>query len=340
VPASSHHNLRAAVQHEKERSKQRKLGVQKNLILSGDIQENINLLLLFKEFIMIEIFDRCISSDGSIKYGFVNSAGNRFEAITFIYNGHHERKPITVRAICISSQAGCNLACSFCATGLEGFYANLTGEEMLQQIELVQRDLESSGLPPATGYAVMGMGEPLLNLPVVIEFFRAVRKNQSRYIEPLSLSTVGVAPRIRQLAEVSDVNYRLFVSLHSPYNEERVNFIPLTSKYPIEEVLSACREYSQKKGSRVEASYLLFKGVNDSERHARDLAKLLDPHHFDAQILLYNEIEGLQYERPSMESAEMFKDILSATGIMTTVQVSKGIDIQGGCGQLTRKRPG
>jgi 23S rRNA (adenine2503-C2)-methyltransferase len=275
------------------------------------------------------------SADGSIKYAFTDARGDYFEAISYRYEDTRGAAPAYVDTVCLSSQVGCAMACTFCATGYGGFRANLTLEQLLLEAALVQSDLQARGRPPATAYALMGMGEPLMNYANVVAFFARVRDEGE--VSKLGLSTVGVTPRIQELGERADLPINLTVSFHAPNDEERVKFIPLAATYPLAGLVAACRAYAQRKQRKVRASYLLFDGRNDSERHAQALARLLDPTEFEIKVLLFNAIEEVDFGRPTLAKAVAFRDAMKAAGYAAHIDVSMGQDVAGGCGQLARR---
>ena len=288
----------------------------------------------------LRIKEKSFSSDGSIKYIFQNQQGNLIEGIYFRSS---DRKGISypIYHICISTQAGCALACAFCATGYGGFFGQLTPEEMKKEVDLIRDDLIQEGIEKETvGFCIvlMGMGEPFLNYDHVASFCYLAKETIPR-LEKIGVSTVGIAPKIKEFADVSNsiqICMKLFISLHSPYDDQRVKIMPITKKYSIDSIIEACQFYSSKTNSQVTASYLLLNGYNDTDQHARDLVKLLNPKHFNAKILLFNEIPESHFQRPSDERAYRFEEILNSEGIDTVVQISKGRDVNGGCGQLVK----
>ena len=286
---------------------------------------------------MIQIIDRQPSSDGSTKYAFENERNHRFEAIEFTFDGIFERRQTKIHSICLSSQAGCALRCAFCATGMGGFFQDLSTEEMLEEVGLIQAELASSGKGCATSYALMGMGEPLQNLHNVIGFYESVREHDPS-IGDISVSTVGQVRELNILAERTDISFKLFLSVHSPYEQERNRLIPMNQQNPLPMVLDAVRLYVQRKGRRAMANYLLLEGVNDDEQHALDLSRLLDDEHFDINILLMNEVPGIPFRRTGMDRAERFRQILLDQGLYASLQISRGRDVGGGCGQLVRDK--
>ena len=285
---------------------------------------------------MLRIIHRRESIDGSVKYVFLNECENtKFETLYF-------RLPFQTTegysyTICISSQAGCALKCAFCATGAGGFKSQLTPDDMHEQIKLVREDLiEKKIHDPSDRFqvALMGMGEPLLNYNNVIECCKFLKTSYPN-LNKISLSTVGIVPQILMLANNNEIDIDLFVSIHSPYNEQRSSIIPVNKKYPLQLLLNSCKEYAMKKNTFVNASYMLISGVNDSIKHAEDFCNLLSPKEFfRVQILLYNQVDSNSYERPLIETAERFKEITEKNHLNTMIIVSKARDIYGGCGQL------
>jgi 23S rRNA (adenine2503-C2)-methyltransferase len=283
----------------------------------------------------VRIASSHVSLDGSIKYAFTDPHGNYFESISYRYEDTRGASAAFVDTVCLSSQVGCAMGCKFCATAHGGFRANLSLEQLLLQSELVQSDLKARGRPPATAYALMGMGEPLMNYANVVGFFERVRDEGK--VTKLGLSSVGVTPRIKELAARSDLSVNLTVSFHAPNDEERVKIIPLSATYPLAGLVAACREYAQRKQRKVRASYLLFNSLNDSERHARELSELLDPSEFEIKVLLFNSIDEADFGRPTMDKAIAFRDFMKSAGYAAHIDVSMGQDVAGGCGQLARR---
>lgn len=289
---------------------------------------------------MLKIIERLPSNDNSVKYAFKDKDNNKFESIYFRLPPW-KGVPYKIYHMCISSQAGCAMGCKFCATAYGGFFANLTPEEMMSEIDLMREDLIKNGLETdSTGFNIvlMGMGEPLMNYDNVIEFCYQARERFPT-LNKIAISTVGLSDRIYELTELPlNLQMKLFISVHSPYNSERMQIMPITKKYSIESVMEACKSFAKRTNTLVKATYLLLKDFNDTEKHARDFAKLLDPRYFEAQIQLYNVTPGIPYQRVSDETGYTFKNIVEAeSGVDTIIQISKGQDIDGGCGQLIKK---
>jgi 23S rRNA (adenine2503-C2)-methyltransferase len=289
---------------------------------------------------MLRLTKKLMSADGSVKYLLKTDQGHYIESVFFrLDNKTTAHYSFT---LCLSSQAGCALKCSFCETGRLGLYENLTCEQISAQLNVILTDLLQERLildQENYHIALMGMGEPLHNYDEICRFYKDVTREQSQ-LAKISLSTVGLAPRIIDLSEDDGVHYDLFLSLHTPFDDERNKIIPVNKKYPINTLIEACILYSQRKNELVKISYLLIKGVNDSEKHAFALAELLSSKYFAVQLLLYNPIGENLYSRPEYEVAEAFQNKIRANGLDCHIVVSKGIDIMAGCGQLSGKQGG
>ena len=288
---------------------------------------------------MIKKVERIKSVDGSSKYLFNdgNSEKGNFEALYFYPVDNVEKS-----SICISTQIGCAVGCAFCATGRLGLTRNLKSAEMIEAINKILEDEKNDGedIEKLDSIALMGMGEPLHNYNEVREFYHQAMKLFN--VRHISLSTSGVTDNIIKLAD-DDTNFNLLFSLHSPFNEERDKLIPINKKYPLADFIKACEYYYNKKQKdslnlKIKASYLLMKDFNDTDRHVKELIKILDKDIFKVQILLYNENEDLPFKRPSIEKAREFERKLNESGLETKISISKGQDIAGACGQMAGKR--
>jgi 23S rRNA (adenine2503-C2)-methyltransferase len=289
---------------------------------------------------MLELIHKNKAEDGSIKYAFKDSNGNAFEAVYFRLPPNNGI-PYSVYHMCISSQAGCAMGCKFCATGYGGFFSDLKAELMREQINVVRDDIICSEIESETtefNVVLMGMGEPLANYDNVVKFAH-IANNEYNRLHKVAISTVGLTPKIFKLAEdlPANLNFKLYISLHSPYDAERAEFMPITRKYSIQSVLEAGRFFAKKTNTYVRVTYLLLKGVNDTDQHAHDFAKLLDPHLFETQIQLYNATPGIPYGRVDDSVGFRFKDIIESYGFKVIVRLSSGRDVEGGCGQLIKK---
>lgn len=267
------------------------------------------------------------SDDGSRKWLFELADGNRIESV---YIPEAERA-----TLCISSQVGCSLNCSFCSTAQQGFNRNLSAQEIIGQLWMASRLLaEDEQARPVTNVVLMGMGEPLLNFDNVMS---AVNVMQDDFAYALSkrritLSTAGVVPGLRKLAEVTDIS--LALSLHAPTNALRDELVPLNRKYPLEEVLQVCRDYVGEGRRRVTIEYVMLDGVNDSDVQARALAKVLRKVPAKVNLIPFNPFPKTRYRRSSAARIDRFCEILNNAGIVTITRRTRGDDIDAACGQL------
>ena len=269
------------------------------------------------------------SPEGTIKYLVKLESGSMIEMVRI-----PEKKRMT---LCISSQAGCALQCTFCATGAQGFETNLTPDEIIGQLWLANFYQEDE--PPITNVVFMGMGEPLLNFEPVIESAK-IMKEQLAYglsRKRITISTSGITPQIDKLCDEIDVS--LAISLHAPTNELRDEIVPINKKYPISNLINSCvnylKSYDGKRSITIE--YILIDGVNDSEELARKLAKLLSNISCKINLIPFNPFEGSSYRRSKRKTIENFKKILMDKGFITTLRVTRGDAIDGACGQLVGK---
>jgi 23S rRNA (adenine2503-C2)-methyltransferase len=267
------------------------------------------------------------SKDGeTIKTLFNLEDGKAIEAVLMRYE---ER-----RTLCISTQAGCAMGCVFCATGQMGFKRHLTSGEIVEQVLYYARLLKQTE-ERVTNIVVMGMGEPFHNYQNTMKAIDRLndadgfRLGERRF----TISTVGLIPMIRQFAdEKRQVN--LAISLHAANDEERSALLPVNKKYPIHELLKACREYVEKTGRRITFEWALIQGVNDSTDTARELAYLLKGLLCHVNVIPLNPTRKFSGKATTHESAEAFRAELERMGIPCTVRIRRGIDIQAGCGQL------
>ena len=266
------------------------------------------------------------SQDGSRKWLFQLADGNRIETV---YIPEPDRA-----TLCISSQVGCSLNCSFCSTATQGFNRNLSSDEIIGQLWMASRLLREDGSLPVSNVVLMGMGEPLLNFDNVVaatslmqdDFAWALSKRR------VTLSTAGVVPALNRLGEVSDVS--LALSLHAPDDELRNELVPLNRKYPIRQVLDACKQYVGEGRRRVTIEYVMLAGVNDSDARARALAGLLRKVPSKVNLIPFNPFPQTRYRRSDSQRIDAFRDILHRSGIVTITRRTRGDDIDAACGQL------
>lgn len=240
--------------------------------------------------------------------------------------------------LCISSQVGCALDCTFCSTARQGFNRNLTTAEIIGQLWVAKRRLqpEAGRSRVITNVVLMGMGEPLLNYDNVVRAMRIMLDDLGYGLSKrrVTLSTSGVIPAMDRLRESIDV--ALAVSLHAPNDALRDRLVPLNRKYPIAELLAACRRYVQGKHfkSRVTFEYVMLDGVNDSPEHARELAGILQGVPAKVNLIPFNPFPGTGYRRSPPEAVERFRQILLSRGLNTITRKTRGDDIDAACGQL------
>lgn len=247
--------------------------------------------------------------------------------------------------ICFSSQSGCPLQCTFCLTAQLGLLRSLTPGEIVEQIITVLNDVYGVGEKPARGTNLVGMGagEPFLNFESLMKALGIMADPRGLYIVPhrVTVSTAGIIPRIRELATIPE-RPNLAVSLGAPTNEMRDKLMPINTKWPLEELLQACKEFEAtlKPGERFTFEYVMLDGVNDSDEQARQLANLLNRHNLQAKVNLipHNPADPLPYRPSSLERVERFRTILESKGIHTFVRRPRGRDIFAACGQLAARR--
>lgn len=238
--------------------------------------------------------------------------------------------------LCISSQVGCSLNCTFCATGYQGFNRNLSSSEIIAQLWHVWCSLSSEdNRRPITNVVLMGMGEPLLNYDPVVAALQIMLDDYCYGFSRrrVTLSTAGVVPGIRRLLE--DCPVSLAVSLHAPNDELRSELVPLNKKYPIEKLMGVCRRYAAyDRRWRVTFEYIMLRDINDSVSHAEQLSRLLREVPAKVNLIPYNRVQGLGYERSSQEVIDRFRDVLLSNRIMTITRKTRGEDVDAACGQL------
>jgi len=236
--------------------------------------------------------------------------------------------------VCISCQVGCAVGCAFCATGLGGLTRNLTAGEMVQQTVDAARRAGEMGRP-LTNLVMMGMGEPFQNYAETMRFIGIIHdpRGMNFGARRITISTSGIVPRIDALAsEPYAVN--LAVSLHAPNDELRSQLVPINRRYPIAELLAACDRYIARTRRRISFEYALMNGINDSDEIAHELGQLLRGRLCHVNIIPFNPVDVLEFERPDPAGIERFAEILQGMGIPTTVRYSRGVEIAAACGQL------
>lgn len=279
-----------------------------------------------------EVVSRQDSADGTCKWLVRVDGGDCVEAVYIPERGRG--------TLCVSSQIGCALDCSFCATGKQGFNRDLSAAEIVGQLWIANRDFGTFGgtsEPRVTNVVMMGMGEPLLNFDNVVAAMNVMMDDNAYGLSKrrVTLSTAGVVPMLERLGEVSDVS--LAISLHAPNDALRNELVPLNRKYPIAELLAAARGYLRKLPDtrrRITVEYTLIDGVNDAPEQARELGRLLRETPCKINLIPFNPFPGSGYGTVNRETVARFKDILAAQGYTVTVRTTRGDDIAAACGQL------
>jgi 23S rRNA (adenine2503-C2)-methyltransferase len=279
---------------------------------------------------------RYLSADGTRRYLFKTRDNLPVETV-FI---PAERRD----TICFSSQSGCPLQCTFCLTAQLGLLRNLTAGEIVEQIIIALTDAYGEGVKPPRGTNLVGMGagEPFLNFEELMQAVRVMADPSGLHIvaNRVTVSTAGVVPRIRDLATIPDRPH-LAVSLAAPTDELRDELMPINKKWPLKELLSACKDFekSLKPNERFTFEYVMLEGVNDSDEQARQLANLLNRHELRAKVNLipHNPAEPLPYHPSTTERVETFREILESKGVHAFVRKPRGRDILAACGQLAAR---
>jgi len=275
------------------------------------------------------VFD---SSDGTRRYLLTLNDGSEMESVFM----PEERRD----TICISSQVGCPLACTFCMTGVLGLKRNLSAGEIVSQVILVLNQVYGEGVevPHRTNIVMMGMGEPLLNYDQVMKAVRFLLDPKGLAIAPrgLTLSTAGIVPRIYDLAR-EEIRPRLAISLTATNDELRNQLFPINRKYPLEELIKACRSYPLGERERLTFEYVMLDGINDSDANARELVRLLSGIRAKVNLIPHNPAPELPYASSPMERIQEFQKILTERGLPSFIRRPRGQDISAACGQLAAR---
>ena len=283
----------------------------------------------------IEVVEQQQAADQTVKALFRLPSGR--EAETVLIPALDERGQAQRLTVCVSSQVGCAMGCEFCATGLMGFRENLTPGAIFDQVWHMNEVAGERFGRPVTNVVFMGMGEPLLNYDAVLDSIDILTDEGSLNLsaQKITVSTVGLARRIKDLAD-DRLRANLAVSLHAPDNETRSSIMPVNEaeKTSLPALKEALQYYSQETGRQITYEYCLFKGVNDSEADARNLAKITRWAPSKVNLLMYNPVEGLNFERTSEEQLDRFVQVLVQEGVTVTVRRSRGQNIDAACGQL------
>lgn len=273
------------------------------------------------EFGLTEPAGSAVSSDGTKKYLY-RVLENKYIETAYIPEDHRA-------TVCLSSQCGCKMGCIFCMTGKQGFQGNLSSNEILNQFRSLPE------FRSLTNIVYMGMGEPLDNLAEVLKSLEILTSDWGYGWSPsrITVSTIGLTEEIKEYLEKSRCH--LAVSLHSPFDEERKKLIPVQKTNELSEVLEIIRAFDLNRQRRISFEYILFKGMNDTPRHIKEMARILNRIRCRVNLIRYHNIPGSQLESPDMSSIVNFRDSLNAKGIPATIRTSRGEDIQAACGLLS-----
>ncbi|MDD3814708.1 MAG: 23S rRNA (adenine(2503)-C(2))-methyltransferase RlmN [Desulfocapsaceae bacterium] len=275
------------------------------------------------------------SSDGCVKFGFTLDDGQMIETVLIPEPDRN--------TLCVSSQVGCAMNCSFCLTATMGFIRNLTPSEIVGQVCAVgdflraQPEAERIGPDKVTNVVFMGMGEPLNNLENLLKALSILTEQRGLDLtnRRITVSTCGIVPKMRLLGENSDAN--LAISLHAIDDVTRSRLMPINERYPLDELLAACRDFPMPKRKRIMFEYILLKGINDSDAAAHELARKLRDIPCKINLLPYNESPGIPYKSTPMPRILSFQKILMDANYSVFIRNSRGTDISAACGQLAKK---
>ncbi len=266
-----------------------------------------------------------VSADGTVKFGFTLNDGRMIESVLIPEEDRN--------TICVSSQVGCAMGCTFCLTGAMGFIRNLTTAEIVNQVCGVRDYMRVEDKGKLTNIVFMGMGEPLANLENLIDSISILTEQRGLDFSNrrITVSTCGLVPQMIKLGENTDVN--LAISLHAPDDATRNKIMPVNDRYPIAELLEGCRRFPHKKRQRIMFEYTMLEGINDSDSQARQLVRLLRDIPCKFNLLSMNEIGG-EYRSPKRDRVLSFQKILRDNGLTAFIRKSRGADISAACGQL------
>lgn len=278
----------------------------------------------------LELVKKQVASDGTTKFLFSLEDGSYIETVMMVFDYG--------KSVCVTSQVGCNMGCKFCASGLLKKKRNLTSGEMVAQIMAVQRMLDESE-DRVSHIVVMGTGEPFDNYENVMNFLATVNHDLGFAIgaRHITISTCGIVPRILEFSH-GKYQYNLAISLHAPNNELRNELMPINKAYPLEELMKALAVYGKENNRRLTFEYILLKGVNDSNEHAKQLAKLLKGYNAYVNLIPYNAVDEHGYQGVDRKRAMVFYDQLMKLNVRATIRKEHGADIDAACGQLRAKQ--
>ena len=276
------------------------------------------------------------SSDGCVKFGFTLTDGKVIESVLIPEPDRN--------TLCVSSQVGCAMNCSFCLTATMGFTRNLNPSEIVNQVcavgDFLRREPKSKLIGPdrVTNLVFMGMGEPLNNLDNLIKAISILTEQRGLDMtnRRITVSTCGIANKMTELGMNTDVN--LAISLHAVDDKTRDTLMPVNNRFSLDELLQACRDFPMPKRKRIMFEYILLKGINDSDREAHELARILKDIPCKVNLLPYNESPGLPFKSPSRNRVYAFQKIIRDYGYSVFIRTSRGEDISAACGQLAKQK--
>lgn len=278
---------------------------------------------------MTPVSEQVTDDGGTYKLLYETFDGQLVETVLMLYPDR--------ATVCVSCQVGCAVGCAFCATGLGGLTRSLSAGEIVQQTVDAARQARSLGRQ-LTNLVMMGMGEPLQNYAETMKFINIIHdpRGMNFGARRITISTSGIVPRIDALAD-EPYQVNLAVSLHAPNNELRSQLVPVNNRWPIEVLLQATDRFAEKTGRRISFEYALMNGINNSDEIARELGQLLRGRLCHVNVIPFNPVDVLEFERPNPEVIERFASILREAGIPTTVRYSRGVEIDAACGQLRNR---
>ena len=292
--------------------------------LPTDLQKKLDVSL---PFATMKLVDQKVTDNGdTYKLLYETFDGQVVETVLMLYPDR--------ATVCVSCQVGCAVGCAFCATGLGGLTRSLTAGEMVQQTIDAARQAQKLNRN-LTNLVMMGMGEPLQNYKETMKFINIIHDPRGLNFgaRRITISTSGIVPRIDALAE-EPLQVNLAVSLHAPNNDIRGKLVPINKRWPVEDLLAACDRYIAKTGRRISFEYALMNGINNSDEVANELGRLLRGRLCHVNVIPFNPVEVLDFERPNVQMIDRFAEIVESHGVPTTVRYSRGVEIDAACGQL------
>ncbi|MDR7869892.1 MAG: 23S rRNA (adenine(2503)-C(2))-methyltransferase RlmN [Tissierellaceae bacterium] len=299
------------------------LSIEEIQVLPQGLRQNLIDNTKVNEIQLLKRFDSKI--DTTKKFLFLLEDNNIIESVLMEYT-----HGLTV---CISTQVGCSMGCSFCASTKEGRIRNLTPSEMLNQIYFIEKDIKKK----ISNIVLMGSGEPLDNYDNTLKFLNIIHDPKGNNISyrNITLSTCGIVPKIYNLAE-ENIPITLSISLHSPFDEIRTEMMPIGKRYKIKDIIEACKYYEKVTNRRLTFEYTLIEGTNDRKEDVEELVKILKGLNSHINLIPLNPIKEYNKGRPSLNNIERFQKQLTRNNIQVTIRKEKGIDISASCGQLRR----